>query len=79
MQKSIGVSKRIRPPIIVTLQFSTFTPVGIAISMLDATKEQIDRVPKPDGKHVMRPNPEAQEGDGDRRAGDEFVAEDRFA
>ena len=48
MQKSIGVWKRIRPPTIVAVQFSTFTPVGIAISILDAIAKN---------KSAARPSP----------------------
>ena len=47
MQKSIGVLNRIRPPTMVALQLSTFTPVGMAISMLDATKNRSTVCPSP--------------------------------
>ena len=47
MQHNIGTSKRIRPPIIVAVQLSTFTPVGMAISIEEMAKNTSSGRPIP--------------------------------
>ena len=47
MQHNIGTSKRIRPPSIVAVQFSTFTPVGIAMSIEEMAKNTSSGRPIP--------------------------------
>ena len=45
--KSIGVARRIRPPTIVAIQLKIFTPVGTAMSMLDAAKKKVSNAERP--------------------------------
>ncbi len=62
----------------VAIQLKIFTPVGTAMS-IPAWRRRGRRTTEPHREHVVRPDAEAQDRDGDRRAGDELVAEDRLA
>src|SRR5258708_39635723 len=47
MQNNIGTSNRIRPPNMVAVQLSTFTPVGIAMSIEEMAKNTSSGGPIP--------------------------------
>ena len=67
MANIIGVVKRIAPPHIVPIQLKILTPVGTAISMVLAAKNDVRDRPEADREHVVAPHAEAEEADGDRR------------
>ena len=46
-QKSIGVLKRILPPYIVASQLKILIPVGTAISIVEAAKNEVTGPPSP--------------------------------
>ena len=45
--KSMGVSKRIRPPHMVPIQLKILTPVGIAMSMVRIENADVATIPIP--------------------------------
>ena len=45
--KSMGVSKRIRPPHMVPIQLKILTPVGIAMSIVRIAKAEVATIPIP--------------------------------
>ena len=45
--KSMGVSKRMRPPHMVPIQLKILTPVGMAISMVRMEKAEVATTPIP--------------------------------
>ncbi len=63
----------------VAVQLKTFTPVGIAISMVESMKNSWPASGMPTGEHVVRPHDERQEGDGGGGVHHGLVAEQRLA
>ena len=54
--KSIGVSKRIRPPhIALPIQLNILTPVGIAQSIVKTENADVATIPMPVVKHMVAP------------------------
>ena len=45
--KSMGVSKRMRPPHMVPIQLKILTPVGMAISIVKIEKAEVATIPMP--------------------------------
>ena len=76
--KSIGVVNLSEPPTIVPIQLKIFTPVGIAISIVDAGEDRVGGRAEAGGEHVVRPDAEAEEGDRSQRVDHHRVAEERL-
>ncbi len=77
--KSIAVVRRIAPPHIVATQLKILTPVGTAMSRLEAAKTASATRPSPTANMWCAQTPKREDGDRDRRAGDERVTEDGLA
>ena len=77
--KNSGVRNTGRPLHSVAIQQKICTPFGIAISMLDRGEEARAELRQPGREHVVHPQPEGQEPDGDQRQHQRQVAEDRAA
>ena len=60
-------------------QLKNLMPVGIDTSRLAADEEEVQRPAHADGEHVVRPDAQADEGDGHRGGGHELVAEQHLA
>ena len=69
----------IRPPYIVASQLKNLMPVGIETSRLATAKKRSSGPAHADGEHVVRPDAQADEGDGHRGGGHELVAEQHLA
>ena len=79
MQNSIGEANEIRPPYIVASQLKNLMPVGMEMSRLDTTKKRSCGPAHAHGEHVVRPDAQADEGDGRGGGGHELVAEQHLA
>ena len=78
-QKSIGDANEILPPYIVASQLKNLMPVGTETRNVAATKKRSCVRAHAHGEHVVRPDAEADEGDGRGGGGHEFVAEQHLA
>ena len=69
----------IRPPYIVASQLKNLMPVGIETSKAGRGEEHVLRPAHADREHVVRPDAQADEGDGHRGRRHELVAEQHLA
>ena len=76
---SIGIENHSLPPHMVSVQLTIFTPVGMAISIVDTVNTATRHRTEAAGEHVVDPHAPADEAD--RHAGEhhEAVAEQRLA
>ena len=77
--KNSGVLHTARPSQIVASHPTICTPAGTAISMLAAAKKARTIGGRPDGEHVVGPQAEGQEADGDERRDHPRVANEPLA